>query len=403
MSAVPPRRLDPCPCGSGRRYKDCHGSLRSAAPRPAPPGFAEALALRGEGRCAEALALLDEHLAHGAPAALLLNLRGLVRQDAMDLDGALADFDAALALDPDLVEAHYNRGQVLLLHGDYERGWPEYAWRTRAPGYADYANFAFGMPRWRGEELAGRRILVHAEQGQGDTIQFARFLAPLARSGAAVDLFCHPPLVSLMARMEGVRAAMSELGERPAHDYHATIMDVGIAQLGERGAPHWFGPYVAPLPSRLERFAAMLNARARPLVGIAWKGSPRHANDRNRSLTPEQARALVAPAGSYVNLQLGEPALHPAMVDAARDIADWDDTVAVIAALDRVVCVDTAVAHVAGAMGKPVDVLLPFSPDWRWGAAGGQTPWYPTMRLLRQSRPGDWTVPIAQARRAPGP
>ena len=372
MSTPTPRRLDPCPCGSGRRYKDCHGAL-AQGPQPA-----------------------------ANDQAVARNRRGHERHDAMDLDGALADFEAAIALDPSFAQAHHNRGLILLMRGDYARGWPEYEWRTRMPGYADYANFAFGMPRWKGEDLAGRTLLVHAEQGQGDTIQFARFIAPLARTGASIDVFCHEPLVALMARIPGVRRAMARLRQRPTHDVHVPIIDLGIAQLPDANARHWFGPYVTPLEERVARFDRALRDAARPIVGVAWKGSPRHANDRNRSLSREEAAPLARAAATSVNLQIGEAPLHARMIDAASRIADWEDTAALVSLLDHVITVDTAVAHLAGAMGKPVTVLLPFAPDWRWRAEGEATPWYPSMRLVRQSRRGDWSEALEAATRLPG-
>jgi hypothetical protein len=370
MSTPPPRRIDPCTCGSGRRYKDCHGSLRQAS-------------------------------GGAAGEAAGLNRRGHERHDAGNFDAALADFEAAIAADPMLAHAHYNRGVILLMRADYARAWPEYEWRTRMPGYADYANFAFGMPRWRGEPLAGRSILVHAEQGHGDTIQFARFIAPLAAAGATVDVFCHEPLVTLIARVPGVRHAFGRLRERPTHDYHAPMLDVAASQLRGIDSPHWFGPYVHALPEREERFSSLLRERLHPVVGIAWKGSARHANDRNRSLSREAAAALLAAGRTRVNLQLGEEPLDASMIDAASGVTDWDDTAAVIAHLDHVITVDTAVAHLAGAMGKPVTVLLPFVPDWRWRESGETTPWYPSMRLLRQVRPGDWRDTLQAAIRYP--
>ena len=396
MSTPAPRRLDPCPCGSGKRYKDCHGSLRAA---PAPDGYREALALRSDARPREALALLDEKIAAAPRDTAMLNLRGLVRYDLRELDAACSDFEAALAIEPSFADAHCNRGLVLLLRGDYARGWPEYAWRTRAPGYADYANFSFGMPRWKGESLAGRSILVHAEQGQGDTIQFARFLASFAEAGASIDVFCHPPLAGLLARVPGVRSATSQLAERPTQDFHAPIIDLGVARLPDIGSPHWFGPYIAALPSRVERFAKLLDGARRPLVGIAWKGSPRNADDRTRSLTRDEARRLLGEGATYVNLQLGEPPLAPGMIDAAAEISDWDDTAAIIALLDGVIAVDTALAHVAGAMDKPVTLLVRFNADYRWGERGETTPWYPSMRLVRQARHGDWSDAIEAIRR----
>jgi ADP-heptose:LPS heptosyltransferase len=141
----------------------------------------------------------------------------------------------------------------------------------------------------------------------------------------------------------------------------------------------------------------MLQSAARPLVGVSWKGSPRHVNDRNRSLGRELAQRLLAPGATYVNLQVGEAPLAPSMIDAASLIADWDDTAALVSQLDHVISVDTALAHLAGAMDKPATVLLPFSPDWRWRDRGATTPWYPRMTLVRQSRRGDWSEAVQEA------
>ena len=396
MNAPAPRRLDPCPCGSGKRYKDCHGSLR---PPLIPDGYGEAEALRVEDRLEEALTMLDTRLAKTPHVVPLLNLRGVVRMDLHDVDGALADFEAALAIDPFSVEGHFNRALALLLRGDYARGWPEYEWRTRVPGYADYANYRFGMPRWRGEDLAGRSILVHAEQGMGDTIQFARFLAPFARAGASIDLFSQPSLAPLMARVPGVRSAMGELAQRPTQDFHAPIIDLGIARLPDSSAPHWMGRYIEALPSRSERVAPIFAAARRPLVGVAWKGSARNPIDRTRSLSRELATQLLTEDATYVNLQLGEPPLAPGMIDAAAHISDWDDTAAIVAHLDGVIVVDTALAHFAGAMGKPVTLMLRFAGDWRYGQHGETTPWYPSMTVMRQARRGDWGGVIEAIRR----
>lgn len=366
MTAAPPRRLDPCPCGSGRRYRDCHGALASGVVSP------------------EAAALSD---------------RGLQLQAQMRIDEAIDSFERALALAPAFAEAHFNLALALLLRGDYARGWAEYEWRTRVRGYADYANYAFGMPRWHGEPLAGREILVHAEQGHGDTIQFSRFVQRYAGQGAQVDVFCHAPLVSLLARVPGVRRAMANLAERPRHDFHAPVIDLAAQCLPAPDAVHWTGPYLAPLPERVAEFAPVLERAPRPRIGIAWKGSPRHANDRNRSLQPDDAAALMSGAATFVNLQVeAQPLAASARhIDLGARIRDWDDTAAILHFLDAIVTVDTALAHLAGAMGKPVTTLLPFSPDWRWGVSGERTRWYPTMRLLRQEVAGNWGSVIRRA------
>ncbi len=381
------RRLDPCPCGSGKRFRDCHGRLAPA------PVLAQAIALRERGDTGAARESLRPLLEAPSPLAEAFNLDGLLAQDELDLAGAKSRFRRALELAPDFPEAHFNLGLALLLEGDYERGWPEYEWRTRRLGYGDYANYPFGMPRWRGEPLSGRSILVHAEQGQGDTIQFARFLGWYAEEGATIDVFCQPPLVSLMGRVPGVRRAFSNLAERPAHDFHAPIIDAGAHRLRSRESPHWRGRYLAPIAERTAKWSPEIDGVPRPRTGLVWKGSARHANDRRRSLPPALAARLAEGLGGAVGLQVEDNQAGtgiPLALEVGSRIADWEDTAAIISRLDLVITVDTAVAHLAGALGKSVWTLLPYSPDWRWGIAGATTAWYPSMRLFRQARAGDW-------------
>jgi hypothetical protein len=390
-----PRRNDPCPCGSGKRYKHCHGSLAT------DPRIARAAQLRAAGDLEAALAALREFLAAIPDFAPAHDFDGLMRHESMDLDGAIRGFQRAIAIDPDYADPHFNLALVLLSQGDYANGWREYDWRWRRPGAGDYGNFSFGMPRWRGEPLAGKRILVHAEQGEGDTIQFARFLTPLANQAAGVDVFCQPSLVSILARIPGVGAVLDTLETRPDHDYHAPIIDLAAHFVPRLDAPHWTAPYVAASPGRTRSWARDLEAAPGLRVGVAWKGSPKHVNDRHRSLTPELGARLGAEiAGiTWVNLQAGEPPPRgAAWLDAGTRIRDWEDTAAIVDALDLVVSVDTAVAHLAGAMGKPVWTLIPYMPDWRWGISGSQTRWYPTMTLLRQPRRGDWASVLEEAR-----
>ncbi len=395
--SAPIRRLAPCPCGSGRKFKDCHGKLAHDA------RLAQALEFRARGESDAAREIVRQVLAEMPDLAAAWNDDGLLRLDDRDIEGAKASLRRALQLAPSFPQAHFNLSLVLLLEGRFAEGWREYAWRTQAPGYADYANFPFGMPRWSGEPLAGRSILVHAEQGFGDTLQFARFLPRLARDGATIDVFCQPVLAPLLARIQGVRQALSELKQRPTHDFHAPIIDVGAFHLPDADAPRWDGPYVAALPERIAHWAAELEALPRPRIGVVWKGSPKNALDRFRSLTAEQARSLFVQGPGYVNLQFHEPApaaSHGAAVlDAGPRIRDWDDTAALLEGLDALVTVDTAIAHLAGAMGRRVWTLVPCIPDWRYGLAGEVSPWYPSMRLFRQTRRGDWD-PVLDALRA---
>jgi len=234
---------------------------------------------------------------------------------------------------------------------------------------------------------------VHAEQGFGDTLQCARFLTRLADDGAQVDVFCQPAVVALMQRIRGVSRALGSLAERPTHDFHAPIIDLAAHYLPSSDKPRWDGPYIAALDERLSQWRTELKSEPRPIVGFAWKGSAAQVNDRMRSLPSELAAELSmrTPNATFVNLVPGEaPPGGGRWLDAAPRIRDWDDTAAILALADLVIGVDTAVVHLAGAMGRPVWTLRAFMPDWRWGASGEETPWYPSMRLLRQPAPGDW-------------
>jgi hypothetical protein len=387
MASPPPRRLDPCSCGSGRRYRDCHGAVK------ADPLLARATELRLRGDHQGAKAAVEQALAAAPDDAVAWNAQGVLRLDLLEVGPAIESFARALERAPQYSEAHYNRAFANLLRGDYAQGWPEYEWRTRVPGYTDYAHHPFGIPRWRGEPLRSRRILVHAEQGNGDTLQFARFLAPLAAEGAQVDVFCQAPLESLLARVPGVNRTFSNLAERPAHDFHAPLLDIAARYLPHFSAPHWLGPYLQPLSDRVARVADAFDGVCHPRVGIAWKGSGLNPTDHLRSLTPELAAHLVTGDAQFFSLQLGAAPLalgKGKLTDLAPRIHDWEDTAAIMSHLDLVVAVDTAVVHLAGAMGKPVWVLVPFSADWRWELEGEKTRWYPSMRLFRQRSRGDW-------------
>lgn len=208
--------------------------------------------------------------------------------DLLDIEGARQSLARALEISPSFAEAHFNLALAHLISGDYARGWAEYEWRTRAPGYADYANFPFGMPRWRGEPLDGRSLLVHAEQGFGDTLQFARFLTRAAADGAQVDVFCQPPLAPILSRVEGVRRAVSDLIERPRNDYHAPIMDLGAYYLPEIAARHWFGTYVHALPERVELWRPRIEPLPPPRVGLVWQGSAKNVGGYKRSMTASE-------------------------------------------------------------------------------------------------------------------
>lgn len=341
--------------------------------------------------------------------AVAHNNLGVVQRSLGDIDGSVASLRQAIALTPDDAEAHLNLAQTLLLAGRFAEGWPEYEWRARLdPVQAGRPPFA--QPRWDGTRQPGKTLFVWSDQGYGDIIQFSRFLPILADSGMRVVLGCRPALRRLQESIPGVDAFVTEGGSLPAFDFHVPLSSLPLA-LGDRMAdiPATV-PYLSPPPAVLEAWRQRFGLSSRLRIGLVWAGQPRQRFDRRRSLTLGALAPLFAATGdmaTFFSLQLGEAAaqLEPSPVpaeDLAPHLSDFADTAAAICQLDLVITVDTAVAHLAGALGRPVWTLISSPPDWRYQMDREDSPWYPTMRLFRQSRPGDWADPIARAASALG-
>lgn len=400
------------------------------------PGSAEAqvdLALchRMAGRLEAAEAAVEAalRLRPGFPPAL--NARGLIHTRRFDFAAAEAAFRAALAVAPDMVDARHNLALTVadqmrhaeaeaLLHevlaarpekqdarlqigifrlqqGDLAAGFA--GWEHRPGGRP-----ALPFPEWRGEDLRGRRIVLLGEQGYGDHIQFVRFAKVLADRGATVDVVAIPPILDLLATAPGVNAVAPHVGDGP-YDYWCKLM----------GVPHRLGlaladvpadvPYLGVDPARVarwgERIAAIAGDRRR--IGLVWAGNPEHKRDAVRSMALADLAPLAdVPGVAWFSLQKGpaeaelaDPppglAIHP----LGAELEDYADTAAALEALDLVIAVDTSVAHLAGARGRPVWVALSALPDWRWLLGRADSPWYPTARLFRQPAAGDW-APLAQ-------
>lgn len=333
-------------------------------------------------------------------AATWSNLGSALQQQG-DVDGALAAFERALAIAPDFPEAHWNRALAWLLKGDYVRGWPEYEWGMAA-GARPLTPRA--IPFWSGEPLAGETLLVSAEQGFGDTIQFARFLQEARSKVGKLVLECHPALMSLLADCAGVDQVVPKDvpdEQLPAVDARVALMSLpGLFGVTSKDLPGAY-PYVTPAADRVERFKAAIPPGGLR-VGLVWAGASSHQDDRNRSLDAHLMSPLATVTGTtFFSLQIGrDPSDHASMgfpvIDLTPHIRDFADSAGALACLDLLICADTAIAHLAGAMGKPVWVMLPFASDWRWGQTGDTTPWYPSARLFRQPSPGDWSAPMAQ-------
>jgi tetratricopeptide (TPR) repeat protein len=509
-------RNDPCPCGSGKRFKQCHGSAAvrdlaadgapatgtrhaSAAtahaatmapsatapaerPSPAPtsvveasPANAEALTRRGmaahqrgdvdaamrdyraalalddgaatamhflgvahyqRGEFAAALPLVERSLALHPQEAEFHNNAGLLYaaidriDDAVaahrkalerrvdhvtawnnlglalaqrnDLDGAIDAYRRALALNPGFAEARWNLALALLARGDYAEGWREYDARLALATLSGGAP-ASSLPRYAGESLAGRTLLLRAEQGLGDTLQFIRFAQDFAARGARIVVQVPTPLVALCATAPGVAASVGASAAPPHADFELPLLSVGAVLGIARESVTRQPSYINADPARVAHWGALVRARpARLHVGLSWAGNPLHGNDRRRSCPLARLAPLLAMHDiAWYSLQHvdGESevagvaeAIALQQLDARRN---FDDKAALMQAMDLVISVDTSHAHLAGALDVPLWLLLPHAADWRWGVAAERTPWYPQARLFRQSASRDWREPVA--------
>jgi tetratricopeptide (TPR) repeat protein len=321
----------------------------------------------------------------------------LAEYRAGNFDAAVTAGRTAIQLAPDLAAAHWNLSHTLLVLGDLAAGFAEYEWRIHCPPPVAPPPPPPGVERWIGQPLAGKTILLQAEQGLGDTIQFIRYARLLEDRGAKVILQCPQSLASLLRTVPGIAALAN--GTLTA-DFFCPLMSLPL-RAGEY--PNQI-PYIAADPGLTAKWQALVGDQRDVLnVGLVWAGGPAYANDRKRSVPLSAMAPLAAvPCARFHSLQVGRAAgqiqstQQLPIADHAQLIQDFADTAALIDHLDLVITVDTAVAHLAGAMGKPVWVLLPRVPDWRWMLDRADTPWYPTMRLFRQRRDGEW-APVIEA------
>ncbi|MBF0178445.1 MAG: AMP-binding protein [Magnetococcales bacterium] len=394
-----------------QRFDEAEAAFReSLRLRPASPDAAECLAgvllqrgnrLKGQGHHAEAEAVYREAVGVAPDPAEAYHNLGVLFSDLCRHAEAEAAFHQALRARPNFPEALVNLGMLLLRQGNFDAGWPLYESRRLAPGHPNIS-----APPWRGEDPAGKTILVVAEQGFGDTIQFCRYLPLLAARGArSVILLCQPPLLELLRTLAGapewlVLTAMGGAGGGYC-DYWTRLLSLpGLFRTTLATLPDTL-PYLSASPQRLALWESRLPA-APFRVGLAWRGSPTHVNDRNRSL-PE-ARLLAplwsVPGVTFIALQTGgeevAPTPEPPMLDPGGSVRDFADVAAIVAQLDLVICVDTALAHLCGALHKPCWVLLPaIGPDWRWLEHRTDSPWYPkVIRIWRGEYYNGWSAMI---------
>ena len=316
------------------------------------------------------------------------------------LDAAVECFDAALAVDADHLDARLGRARANFLAGRYAAAWPDFRRRRR---HKQWRPRSVTGRDWEGEDLRDQSILLYGEQGLGDTIQFVRYVPLVAQRGARVLLYCPPRLVRLLERLPDVAEVVPTDRPCPPTDWICPLLDVPGAVGTDRDSIPGACPY---LPSRTPP-EPLLPATRQFRIGIVWAGNPANQRDRHRSCRLDDfAPVLKLPGVEFVSFQVGPRAgelrssgWRGLIREAGDRLAPFETTADALADVDLVITVDTAMAHLAGALGRPVWTLLAFAPDWRWILGRIDTPWYPTMRLFRQPAPNDWAGAFREVRR----
>jgi tetratricopeptide (TPR) repeat protein len=468
-----PGRNDPCPCRSGKRYKQCCGAIADERPAATVPTVAEnsgnllqnamghhqagrldaaeeiyhrvlanepqnaialqylgvlsmqrgnpahgeklirkaldiradipdfhnnlGLCLRLQDRLNEAQDCYRRAIAIRPDYAPAYNNLGLDLQACAQVDEAVTAYKNALRLQPQFAEAHWNLGLACLEQGDFAEGWAEYEWRFLCQPFAGDGLALDGVSHWQGEAIAGKTLLVRREQGAGDTIKFLRFVPPLIQAGAKVLLDVSPDLAELSQTLAPEVRLLDRSAPLPKVDFYVNLMSL----------PHRLGitldklpgriPYLNPDPAKAALWRERLGAYSGKKVGIVWAGNPNQKNDRNRSFRLELLAPLFdLPGFSWFSLQKGAAAAQLAafqgsvITDLDPELNSYADTAAALAEMDLIITVDTSVAHLAGALGKPAWVMLCYAPGWHWLHEREDSPWYSDMRLFRQEEAGDW-------------
>jgi hypothetical protein len=353
--------------------------------------------LLNERRFAEAEALLRPYLVSGSGPLVLWRLLAAAIRPQGHIAETRAIQEMLVSYAPGDFAARFDLSETLLLLGEFERGWREYRYRYSLPHSVSIER-KVQAPRWNGQPIPGKTLLIHDEQGYGDTFQFMRMVARAkARSGARVVLEVTPEVLPLARRTAGFDEITVRGSLPPAFDLHCEMMSLPMAMGLALGDLPGQVPYLSADPQRLAKWQQRLADLPRPLVALAWAGRPTHLNDANRSMTLAQLAPLAQPGVTFLSIQKGPaedqvetPPAGISLVSLSSEIHDFEDTAAILSIADLLISVDSSPAHLAGALGRPVWVMLPFVPDWRWMLNRTDTPWYPQTRLFRQAAPGDW-------------
>jgi hypothetical protein len=356
--------------------------------------------LQSLGRQEAALLSYDRAIALDPADVMAQYNRALLMQDCSRWNEALASYDRAIELNPLFADAHYNRSMLHLFLGNFERGWRGYEWRwanARRLGIGEAR--AFSAPRWRGEEpIAGKRILLHSEAGLGDTLQFCRYANSCVRLGATVILEVPDVLSRLLGTLEGVSQVIGTGSPLPPFDYHSPLLSLPLAFKTTVDTIPASAGYLQANEKKVAHWRERLGERRGPRIGLVWSGNPNNPIDARRSIRLADWLAQLPTGYEYFRLQTQVRETdrttldsNPQVVSFDDDQLDFDNTAALCMCMDVVITVDTSLAHLSGALGHRTWVLLPQTPDFRWMRDREDSPWYPSVKLYRQSVAGDWS------------
>jgi tetratricopeptide (TPR) repeat protein len=372
------------------------------APDRAEPHCNLGVALYGAGRLREALGIYDRALGLDPLYAEAANNRGnalwdLGYEDPEQRMTAFKSYELAIALKPDYEEAYWNKALALLQTGDYAQGWALHEWRWKRRAFAPIVR-NFDCPLWLGQEsLRNKTILLHGEQGLGDSIQFCRYAALVQELGARVVLEVDASLVGLLGSLQGPEQVIARGSGLPPTDFHCPLLSLPLAFQTTLDNVPASGGYLRPDPERLVKWDWRLGPKRAPRVGLVWSGDPAHRNDHKRSLPLRTLLAYLPNGYEYISLQKdvresdrADLTARPDIRDMGQALTDFSETAAACAEMDLLITVDTSFAHLSAALDKPTWIILAAPSDWRWLLDREDSPWYNSARLFRQLTPGDW-------------
>ncbi len=371
------------------------------------PDYADAYSNRGNALKAldqlhEALADYDHAIALKPDLADAWFNRGNALRELGQLETAIVSFDRAIALNPDRAAAWWNKALALLSLGDFAQGWPLYEWRWQTEPLASRKR-TFSQPLWSGKEaLLGKTILLHHEQGLGDTLQFCRFANQVAALGARVFIEVPASLAALLRTLVGVSGVIEQGNALPEFDFHCPLLSLPLALGTDLNSLAGAHAYLFADPVKCEQWAKILGKKTRPRIGLVWSGKAVPWYVHNRSIALAELLAQLPADYQYISLQnefresdLPALPMFPHLLQFGAALKDFSDTAALCSHMDLIISIDTSVAHLAGALGKPTWILLPFNADWRWLRERNDCPWYGSAKLYRQTRRDDWTNVLA--------